>query len=56
MITEDNLSSERHISKLYRTTHKMLSNIRVAFHYMDKDRMEKMITSMIIPKWFGHLT
>ncbi|MPC94232.1 hypothetical protein E2C01_089394 [Portunus trituberculatus] len=28
----------------------MLTNIRVAFHYMDKDMMKKIITSMIHPR------
>ncbi len=50
VVLQDNLSPEKHINKIFGDTYKMLRNIRVAFHFLDKDMMEKMITTMIRPK------
>ena len=44
---QDTLCPERHINPLFRSTYRMLTNIRVAFHYMDKDMMKKILNSMI---------
>ena len=47
---QDTLSPEKHINSIFRTTYGILTNIRVAFHYMDEDMMRKIITTMIRPK------
>ena len=46
MIIQDNISLEKHIDKIFM----MLRNIRLAFHFLDRDRMRKIITTMIRPK------
>ena len=43
----DSLSPENHINRIFGSTYSMLINIRVAFTYMDKDMMRKIITTMI---------
>ena len=50
VIIQDTLTPERHISEIFGSTYRMLMNIRVAFHYMDKAMMKKIITTMIRPK------
>ena len=50
LVIQDTLSPERHINQLFGSTYRMLTNIRVAFHYMDKDVMKKILTSMVCPK------
>ena len=47
---QDNLQPEKHIERIFRDTYRMLRNIGVAFHYMDKDMMRKIIATMIRPK------
>ena len=47
VIIQDTLSPERHISNIFNNTYRMLTNIRVAFNYMDKNMMKKIITSII---------
>ncbi|MPC64514.1 hypothetical protein E2C01_058631 [Portunus trituberculatus] len=37
VIIQENLSLYKHISKISGLSYKMLTNIRVAFHYMDKN-------------------
>ena len=46
---KDTLSSEWHINQLFGSTYKKLTKIWVTFHYMDKDMMIKILTSMIYP-------
>ena len=46
VVVQDTLIPEWHISQLFGSTY-ILTNIRVAFHYMDKDMMRKILTSMI---------
>ena len=50
VVIQDTLSPERHINQLFGSTYRMLTNIRVAFHYMDKDMMKKILTNMVRPK------
>ena len=50
VIVKDSLSPEQHINGICGSTHRMLSNIRVAIHYMDKDMMKKIIATMILPR------
>ena len=50
VIIEDNLSLGRHISGITGSTYSLLSNIRVAFHHMDKDMMKKIMTAMVRPR------
>ena len=47
----DNICPEKHINKIFGETYNMLRNIKVAFHYMDKEMMKKIITTIIRPKW-----
>ena len=50
VVIQEILSPEQHISQLFGSTYKILTSIRVAFHYMDKDMMRKILTSMIRPR------
>ena len=47
VVIQDTLSPEQHTNKLFGSIYRMLANIRVAFYYMDKDMMKKILTSMI---------
>ena len=60
-VIQYNLSPEKHIDKIFNNTFKMVGNIQMAIHFLDKDMMGKIITSMIRPKlkyvevmWFPH--
>ena len=46
----DNLSLNKHIKQIFDSTYRMLSNIRVAFHYMDKEMINKKVTCMVRPR------
>ena len=50
MVIQDTLNPEQHINKLFGPTYRMLANIRVAFQYMDRDMIKKILTSMIRPR------
>ena len=50
IVMQNNLSPEKHINKIIGETYNMLRNIRVAFHYMDKEMMKKIIIIMVRPK------
>lgn len=41
VVIEDTLSPEWHTSTIFESTYKMLSILRMAFHYMGKNMMEK---------------
>ena len=47
MIIQNNLSSEKNRQNY--KTHKLQTNIKVAFHYIDED-MKKLIVAMIKPR------
>ena len=47
MVILDALSPERHISQLFGSTYKILTKVREAFHYMNKDMVRKVLTNMI---------
>ena len=40
VVIQDTLSPEWHISQLFGSTYTILTNIKVAFHYMDKNIMK----------------
>ena len=50
VIVQDSLTPEQHINGICGSTHRILMNIRVAFHYMAKDMMKKIIATMIHPR------
>ena len=50
VIMEENLNLYKYMTKIFGLSYKMLTNIRMAFHYMHKDMMKKIITSMIRPR------
>ena len=50
VLIQDNLSPEKHINRIFGDTFRMLRNIRMAFHFLDKDMMRTIITTMIRPK------
>ncbi len=50
VIIQDDLSQQKHISNSFGNTYRMLKNVRTAFNYMDKDMMQKILTTMIRPK------
>ena len=41
VIIQENLNPEKIISMIFGLSYKILTNIRVAFHYIDKDVMKK---------------
>ncbi len=41
------LSPGRHINIIFDSTYSLLTDIRVAFNYLDKEIMKKIITRMI---------
>ena len=50
MVIQDNLSPQKHINRIFGDTFMMLRNIRMAFNFLDKDMMRKIITTMVRPK------
>ena len=50
VVIQDTLYPDGYINQLFGSTYRMLANIRVAFHYMNKDMMKKILTSMIRPR------
>ena len=61
MVLQDNLSPEKHMNIIFGYTFRMLRNIFMAFHFLEKNMMRKIITTMIRPKleyaeviWFLH--
>ena len=50
VVIQDNLSPEKHIDRIFGDTFRRLRNIRMAFHFLDKDMMKKIITTRISPK------
>ena len=50
VVIQDNLSPEKHIYRIFGDTFRMLRNIWMTFHFLDKDMMRKIITTMIRPK------
>ena len=50
VVIQDNLSTEKHLDRMFGDTFRMLRNIWMAFHFLDKDMMRKTITTMIRPK------
>ena len=50
MVIHNNSSPEKHIDKIFGDTFMMLRNIHMAFHFLDKDIMRKIITEIIRPK------
>ena len=43
VLIQDNLQLDKHMKQIFDSTFRILSNIRVAFHYMDKEMMNKMV-------------
>ena len=50
VVVQDNLSPDKHINRIFGDIFKILRNIWVAFHFLDKDMMRKIITTMVRPK------
>ena len=50
VIIQDNGQFEAHIDKMFGETYNLIRNIGLAFHYMDKDMMKKLINTMIRPR------
>ena len=50
VLIQNNSSPENHVDKIFGDTFWMLRNIRMAFHFLDKDMKRKMITLFIRPK------
>ncbi len=49
VVVQDDLSPEKHISTIFGNAYGVLRNIRMTFHFMDKD-MKKILATMIRPK------
>ena len=50
VIIQDTLTPDRHIGGIFGASYRMLTNIRIAFNYLDKDIMKRIIMNMIRPK------
>ena len=50
VVIQDNLSPEKHLNRIFGDTIKMLRNIRMTLHFLDKNVMRKIITTMFRPK------
>ena len=50
LLIQDNLEPEKHIKQIFDSTYRILSDIRVAFHYMDKEMMNKIMTCVVRPR------
>ena len=46
VVIQDNLSPDKHINRIFGNTFMMLRSIRMAFHFLDKDKMRKIITTI----------
>ena len=47
VVIQDNLSPEKHIDIIFGDTFMILRSTRMAFHFLDKDMMKIIITSII---------
>ncbi|MPC79396.1 hypothetical protein E2C01_073922 [Portunus trituberculatus] len=47
---EENNQPVSHIDKIFRETYNLLRNIELAFHYMDKEMMKELISTIIRPR------
>ena len=50
VVMQENLHPDKHIDMIFGETYNLLRNIRVAFHYLDKEMMRKLICTMIRPR------
>ena len=50
VVIQDKLSQEKYINKIFGDTFRMVRNIWMVFHFLDKDIIRKIITTMIRPK------
>ena len=50
VVIQDNLSPEKRIDRSFGDTFRMLRNMRMAFYFLDKNMMRKIISTMIRPK------
>ena len=50
VVIKNNLSPEKQINRIFGDTFMMLRNVQMAFHFLDKDMMRKIITTVIRPK------
>ena len=50
VIMQDDGQHESHIDRIFGETYNLIRNIGLAFHYMDKDMMKKLITTLIRPR------
>ena len=49
VVIQGNSSPEKHINRIFVDTFRMLRNIQMAFHFLDKNMMRKILTTMIRP-------
>ena len=47
---QSDIQSESHIDRIYRETYNVIKNIGLSFHYMDKEMMRKLVTTIIRPR------
>ena len=50
VVVQDTLSPERHINGIFGSAYGVLMDVRVAFSYIDKNMMKKIMTTMIRPR------
>jgi len=50
VIMQNDGQPEGHINRIFGETYNLIRNIGLAFHYMDKDMMRKLITALIRPR------
>ena len=47
VLIQNDLSPEKHITKITEEAYRLMTNIRVAFSYMDEEMLREIIVSMI---------
>ena len=50
VMMEDNIQPESHINRIFGEVFDLLRNIRIAFHYMHKEMLKKLIITIIRPR------
>lgn len=50
VVMEDSLSPEKHVNRITGATYRLVTNMKMAFHYMDEEMLIKLIKSIIRPQ------
>ena len=50
VIIQSNIQSDSHIDRIFGETYNVIKNVGLAFHYMDKEMMKKLLVTVIRPR------